>query len=68
MKIISLKMQAFGPFKNEEYIDFSKLGDKGIYLISGNTGSGKTSIFDAISFALFGFQVVAIEVIQCLDL
>lgn len=54
MKIISLKMQAFGPFKNEEYIDFSKLGDKGIYLISGNTGSGKTSIFDAISFALFG--------------
>lgn len=54
MKIINLKLQAFGPYKDEVNIDFSKFGNKGIYLISGKTGSGKTSIFDAISYALFG--------------
>ncbi len=54
MKPTKLVMSAFGPFKNEITIDFSKLGGQGLFLVSGDTGSGKTTIFDAISFALFG--------------
>lgn len=54
MRALELKMQAFGPFKDETFIDFDKFGKQGIYLISGSTGAGKTSIFDAISYALFG--------------
>lgn len=54
MKPIRLKMCAFGPYKKQVEIDFRKLGSNGIYLITGDTGSGKTTIFDAISFALYG--------------
>lgn len=49
-----LKMSAFGPYAGVEEIDFTKLGERGIYLITGDTGAGKTTIFDAIAFALFG--------------
>lgn len=55
MKPILLKMTAFGPYKNEETIDFAKLQERKLFVISGQTGAGKTSIFDAISFALYGF-------------
>ena len=54
MRPIKLKMCAFGPYKDLVCIDFDKLGSNGIFLITGDTGSGKTTIFDAISFALFG--------------
>ena len=54
MRPIKLTLSAFGPYANEEVIDFDKLGTSGIYLISGNTGSGKTMIFDAIVYALYG--------------
>lgn len=54
MKPINLKISAFGPYKEEANIDFTKLGENGIFLITGDTGAGKTSIFDAISFAIFG--------------
>lgn len=47
-------MQAFGPFAGLEIIDFSKLNDRSLFLIHGNTGSGKTTILDAICFALYG--------------
>jgi exonuclease SbcC len=54
MKPIKLILSAFGPYKDQAEIDFEKIGDSGIFLITGDTGSGKTTIFDAISFALFG--------------
>lgn len=54
MKIRKLKMNAFGPFKDYNEINFEPLNMKQIFLISGPTGSGKTTIFDAISFVLFG--------------
>ncbi|MFN1549438.1 SbcC/MukB-like Walker B domain-containing protein [Vibrio natriegens] len=54
MKPIKLTMQAFGPFAKAETIDFEKLGNNPLFLINGPTGSGKTSILDAICFALYG--------------
>nr|WP_319552507.1 SMC family ATPase [uncultured Vibrio sp.] len=54
MKPIKLTMQAFGPFAKTETIDFEKLGSNPLFLINGPTGSGKTSILDAICFALYG--------------
>ncbi|SOC43961.1 SbcC/MukB-like Walker B domain-containing protein [Ureibacillus acetophenoni] len=54
MKPIKLTMRAFGPYKNEETIDFTKLHDNRLFVISGSTGAGKTTIFDGICFALYG--------------
>lgn len=54
MKPLKLTMSAFGSYSEVQTIDFTELGMNGIYLITGDTGSGKTTIFDAISFALFG--------------
>src|SRR5690625_1953710 len=54
MRPIKLTMTAFGPYKNTEVIDFKELKDHHLFVISGNTGSGKTTIFDGISFALYG--------------
>lgn len=56
MKPLKLKMQNFGPYANET-IDFTALDKTPVFLISGNTGSGKTTIFDAITFALFGYGI-----------
>ena len=54
MRPIRLTMRAFGPFADEQTMDFSAFGGSGLYLICGDTGAGKTTIFDALSFALFG--------------
>lgn len=53
MRPITLKLSAFGPYVYEE-IDLDTLGNQGIYLITGDTGAGKTTIFDAITYALYG--------------
>ena len=54
MRPILLKMSAFGPYAGNTIIEFDKLGDRGLYLICGDTGAGKTTIFDAICYALYG--------------
>ena len=54
MKVRKVKLRGFLTYKDEIEIDFTRLFEKKIFLISGPTGSGKTTIFDAISFALYG--------------
>ncbi|WP_262173579.1 AAA family ATPase [Saccharococcus sp. Marseille-Q5394] len=54
MKPIQLTMTAFGPYKGTETIDFRQLEDHRLFVVSGATGAGKTTIFDGICFALYG--------------
>ncbi|SDB21139.1 AAA family ATPase [Eubacterium oxidoreducens] len=54
MRPLYLEISAFGPYAGKEQIEMDKLGEHGLYLITGETGAGKTTIFDAICFALFG--------------
>lgn len=54
MKPLILEMNAFGPFAGRQVVDFSELAGENIFLITGPTGAGKTTVFDAVCFALYG--------------
>ena len=54
MKPVLLEMEAFGPYASKASVDFEPLADVGLFVVSGPTGAGKSTIFDAICFALYG--------------
>ncbi|MFS0852911.1 AAA family ATPase [Microbacterium sp. 179-I 3D4 NHS] len=54
MRLHRLEVEGFGPFRSRQVVDFDAFADDGIFLIAGRTGAGKSSILDAVCFALYG--------------
>ncbi len=54
MRLHRIRIRAFGPFADEVTVDFDELGADGLFLLHGQTGAGKTTVLDAVAFALFG--------------
>ena len=54
MRLHTLELRAFGPYATGQRIDFDRLAASGLFLLEGPTGAGKSTILDAITFALYG--------------
>ena len=54
MRPVSMRLCGWGPYREEQHIDFERLASKGLFLITGDTGAGKTTLFDAITYAVYG--------------
>lgn len=54
MKVLNLKVAGFGPYRSEQFVDFTRFDGDGLFLIAGPTGAGKSSVLDAIMYALYG--------------
>lgn len=54
MKVLNLKVAGFGPYRSEQFVDFTRFDADGLFLIAGPTGAGKSSVLDAIMYALYG--------------
>ena len=54
MRPVYIEISAFGPYAGKVCVEFDRMGEEGLFLVAGDTGAGKTTVFDAISFALFG--------------
>ena len=54
MRLHTLRLRAFGPYATDQVIDFDRLARGGLFLLEGPTGAGKTTILDAVTFALYG--------------
>lgn len=54
MKPVELRISGWGPYKELQTIDFTRMEERGLFLITGATGAGKTTIFDAVMYALYG--------------
>ncbi|ASU79860.1 exonuclease SbcC [Actinopolyspora erythraea] len=54
MRLHHLELSAFGPFRDRQRVDFDELGADGLFLLHGDTGAGKTTVLDAVTFALYG--------------